>query len=159
MRLGHDRDSIPTTIHVDEVGEWSFGEEADIFLEQDPEGYCRAFKLELGKTDYILVRETVSGTTFSSTAEDLTAKFLAHIKTCCERDVFHAPIESATITIPVSFTPAQIKSLERAATAAGFSSVSFLLEPEAAGVAFLRDNPTQAFQKPLFSTGAEELLI
>ena len=143
VRLGRDRDSIPTTVHVDEVGAFLFGEDADDQIEMDTEGYCRAFKLHLGEKEAVLPRLGI-------TAESLTARFLQHIKDECEQSVFHGdPVSSATITIPVSFSPARKASLKRAAETAGFAKVSFLPEPEAAGVAFLRDNPQDKFSRAL----------
>ena len=56
VRLGRDRDSIPTTIHEDESGAVLFGEDADDQIVTDPEGYCRAFKLHLGESDSALPR-------------------------------------------------------------------------------------------------------
>ena len=139
------RASIPTTVHVDEFGAFLFGDDADDQIEMDPEGYCRAFKLHLGEEDPVLFRA-------DETAESLAAHFLRHVKEECEQSVpvFHGePVTSATITIPVAFSPARKASLKRAAEAAGFSSVSFLPEPEAAGTAFLRDNPADKFSRAL----------
>lgn len=141
IRLGRDRDSIPTTVHVDESGAFLFGEDADDMIEIDPEGYVRAFKVELGSKEPI-ARE-------GQTAEMLTTRFLAHVKDECEKTVFHDSVATATITIPVSFSPARRAALERAATTAGFSDVTFLPEPEAAGTAFLRDNPSESFSRAL----------
>lgn len=143
IRLGRDRDSIPTTVHVDESGDCLFGEDADDQIETDPEGYVRAFKLHLGEKESVLLRS-------DETSEALTAKFLRHIKNECEQSVFHGEkVTSATITIPVSFAPARRASLKKAAEAAGFSSVSFMPEPEAAGTAFLRENPADKFSRAL----------
>jgi len=143
IRLGRDRDSIPTTVHVDESGDCLFGEDADDQIETDPEGYVRAFKLHLGEKESVLLRS-------DETSEALTAKFLRHIKNECEQSVFHGEkVTSATITIPVSFAPARRASLRKAAEAAGFSSVSFMPEPEAAGTAFLRENPADKFSRAL----------
>ena len=143
VRLGRDRDSIPTTVQVDENGEFLFGEDADDQIEMDPEGYCRAFKLHLGEKEAVLPRLGI-------TAEALTARFLQHIKVECEQSVFHGDqVTSATITIPVSFSPARKSSLKRAAEKAGFAKVSFLPEPEVAGIAFLRDNPQDKFSRAL----------
>ena len=139
------RASIPTTVHVDEFGAFLFGDDADDQIEMDPEGYCRAFKLHLGEEDPVLFSA-------DETAESLAAHFLRHVKEECEQSVpvFHGePVTSATITIPVAFSPARKASLKRAAEAAGFSSVSFLAEPEAAGTAFLRDNPADKFSRAL----------
>lgn len=142
-RLGRDRDSIPTTVHVDEAGAFLFGEDADDQIETDPEGYCRAFKLHLGEKEPVLPRA-------GETAESLSIRFLRHVKEECEQSVFHGgTVDAATITIPVSFAPARKASLKRAAVAAGFSDISFLPEPEAAGIAFLRDNPSETFSKAL----------
>lgn len=143
VRLGRDRDSIPTTVHVDEAGAFLFGEDADDQIEADPEGYCRAFKLHLGESDSIIPR-------VEATAEELTRRFLRHVKEECEQNVFHGePIDTATITVPVSFSPARMASLKQAAETGGFSKVSFLPEPEAAGTAFLRDNPADKFSRAL----------
>ena len=143
VRLGRDRDSIPTTVHVDESGAFLFGEDADDQIETDPEGYCRAFKLLLGERDPVLLRA-------DETAESLAARFLRHVKEECEQSVFHGEaVTEATITIPVSFAPARKVALKHAAEAAGFTSVSFLPEPEAAGTAFLQDNPADKFARAL----------
>ncbi|MBQ9727727.1 MAG: Hsp70 family protein [Kiritimatiellae bacterium] len=143
VRLGRDRDSIPTTVHVDEAAHYLFGEDADDQIETDPEGYCRAFKLHLGESESVLPRA-------NATAESLTEKFLRQLKIECEQRVFHGEaVTSATVTIPVSFAPARKMSLKNAAERAGFASVSFMPEPEAAGVAFLRDNPTDRFSRAL----------
>lgn len=141
VRLGRDRDSIPTTVYVDNSGSLLFGDDADDMIETDPEGYVRAFKLELGNNEP-LVRGNLS-------AEKLAAEFLKHIKRECEQSVFHGKVEGATITTPVSFSPARKAALKRAAQVAGFSSVAFLSEPEAAGTAFLRDNPNEKFSRAL----------
>lgn len=144
VRLGRDRDSIPTTIHIDENGGSLFGEDADDQIEMDPDGYGRAFKIHLGENDPFVPSRS------NETAESIAARFLHHIKEECEKSVFHGdPVTSATITIPVSFAPARKASLKRAAEAAGFSSVSFMPEPEAAGTAFLRDNPSDKFSRAL----------
>ena len=91
VRLGHDRDSIPTTVHVDENGEFLFGEDADRQFEKDPEGYCRAFKLHLGENDPMLLRS-------EETAESLAARFLRCIREECEKSVFHGEsVTSATV--------------------------------------------------------------
>ena len=109
----------------------------------DPEGYCRAFKLHLGEKEPVLPRS-------DETAESLAARFLRHVKEECEQSVFHGEaVTTATITVPVSFAPARKASLKRAAETAGFSSVFFLPEPEAAGTAFLRDNPADKFSRAL----------
>ena len=143
VRLGRDRDSIPTTVHQDENGELLFGEDADDLIETDPEGYCRAFKRHLGEIDSLLTRK-------EATAEFLTKRFLAHIKAECEQNVFHGEcIDAATITVPVSFSPSRKAALKRAAEAAGFAAVTLMPEPEAAGIAFMRDNPSESFSRAL----------
>ncbi len=146
VNLGRKGDPpIPTTIYVDESGEFLYGEEANDQIETDPEGYCRAFKLHLGETEPVLSRA-------GETAESLATRFLRHIKEQCEQTVpafYGETIDTATITIPVKFSPARKESLKRAAEAAGFASVSFVPEPEAAGTAFLRDNPTDKFSRAL----------
>ena len=137
VRLGRDRDSIPTTVHIDESGAFLFGEDADDQIEMDPEGYCRAFKLHLGERDSVSPRS-------DETAESLAAHFLRHVKDECEKLVFHGEaVTSATIS------PARKASLKRAAEAAGFTAISFLPEPEAAGTAFMRDNPADKFSRAL----------
>lgn len=143
VRLGRDKDSIPTTAHIDESGQILFGEDADDQIEIDSEGYCRAFKLCLGENEPLTPR-------CKETAESLAARFLEHVKKECEQSVFHGEtVGSATITVPVSFSPARKASLKRAAQKAGFSSVTFLPEPEAAGTAFLHDNPADRFSRAL----------
>lgn len=142
VRLGLGRDFIPTTLHVDKAGAFLFGEQADEQIERDPDGYCRGFKLHLGEAAPCLKRT-------GETAEELAARFLRFIKEKCEQKVFHAEVVTATITIPVKFSPARKEALRRAAEAAGFATVSFVHEPEAAGMAFLRDNPADKFSRAL----------
>ena len=80
------------------------------------------------------------------TALQLTSAFLRHVKRLCEERACFSSVNSAVITRPVDFSPAQLSELRMAAEQAGFSEVAFVTEPEAAGYAFCALSPEQAFR-------------
>lgn len=135
VRLGRNMDKMPTSIYVEETGDWLFGDDADDYMSISPARYRRDFKLELGKNTPYLVAK-VNGKVQKFTARDLTAKFLGNIRKKCEETVFHAPVTSCTVTHPVAFSIAQCNELTEAAKEAGFKEVQLLPEPEAAGYAY-----------------------
>lgn len=153
--LGRDmsKTDIPTTCHVSRSGKWTFGEDADDLAVIDPEGYARAFKLTLGSNDPVLMRE-VEGRSESWRAGDCATNFLGFIRERCEKRLGvimqdDCSIDAATIAIPVCFSPARIAEIHQSAIDAGFKSVEFVSEPEAAACAFLRSHPDANFQQAL----------
>lgn len=143
-RLGRGNDSIPTTVHVNSNGKFSFGDDADDLCEYDLSGYAKAFKLWLGGNRTL--KRDDSEKEYS--AVELTMEFLKHIREKCEQESLqgHYHLDRAVITIPVSFSPARKADLKRAAQKAGFQEVILVPEPEAAGKAFCTLCPEEAFK-------------
>ena len=147
VRLGREKDAIPSTVYVHENGSLAFGDEAEDMAEFDASRYCRGFKLDLG-TDVPCLMASVQNGVATYTALELTTAFLKHVRTECEQKLFMGKeeIKKAQITMPVAFGEAQKEDLCEAAHKAGFEEVTLILEPEAAGTAFCRMAPEQAFQ-------------
>ena len=154
LKLGREGNSaIPTAIHIDSSGAFSFGDDAEDLFATDPEGYCRAFKLELGEdANPALSRVLSNGYTKCFTAEDLTGFFLAYIKKRVMGEVASLNnLSSCTITVPVTGGEgtAWRAALKRAAIFAGFTKIDFLTEPVAAGRAYLRDEQGVSFSRAM----------
>ena len=147
VRLGREKDAIPSTVFVAEHGSCLFGDEADDMAEHEASRYCRGFKLGLGE-DIPFMMAMVDGVPVAKTALELTAAFLEHVRIECEQKLFMGKeeIRKAQITVPVAFGEAQKEDLRTAAQKAGFEEVTLVLEPEAAGTAFCRMAPDRAFQ-------------
>lgn len=149
IKLGRSTSKIPTSIFIEENGTFLFGEAADDQMEFGPERHKNNFKLDLGKTTPIHFVK-IKGVNKRFTARELTAEFLKYIKNRCEEEVFMGgKISSATITVPVSFSPAQKEDLLKAAQDAGFIDINILKEPEAAGIAFAKEKQTDSFNSML----------
>lgn len=147
LRLGRGNDYLPTTIFVDKDGNVNFADEADDLLEGTDGCYLRGFKMNLGSPTPLHVY-LKGGQPRMLTAKELVKDYLHYIRTQVEELVYHGqPITTATITRPVKFSPAQCEELRQAALEAGFNSVTFTTEPEAAGLAFCRLNAAQAFKR------------
>lgn len=154
LKLGREGNSaIPTAIHLDSSGAFSFGDDAEDMFATDPEGYCRAFKLELGEdANPALSRVLSNGCTKCFTAENLTGFFLEYIRKRIMGEVASLNnLSSCTITVPVTGGEgtAWRAALKRAAIFAGFTDVDFLAEPIAAGRAYLRDEQVQNFSRAM----------
>ena len=146
VRLGRGIDKIPTTVYINEDGIFLFGEDADDKMLFDSGRYARDFKLKLG-TDIPVVSTKINGQKQCFSARELTSKFLEYIKNRCEQEVYLGEkVSGAVITVPVAFSPAQKIDLEKAAKDAGYSEVTLLPEPEAAGFAFAQYNPAAKFK-------------
>ena len=143
VRLGRGHDDMPTTVYVSPNGDMQFGEDADDMSEINPEGYCRGFKMKLGRSVPVLV---CGQSRKKYTAYDLTRYFLEYIRKQVENEVFMGNrVTKAVITRPVMFSPVQCDELTRAAYDAGFADVKLVTEPEAAGYAFCTLSPSEAF--------------
>lgn len=145
IQLGNGRNFIPTTVYVEEGGTMRFGEEADDQASLNPMRYCRGFKMKIGSSNPVMMVMERGHRVFY-TARQLTVAFLKHVKHLCEEQAVMQTVQEAVITRPVNFTPAQVEELRSAAEAAGFHKVTFVTEPEAAGYAFCRLIPSEAFQ-------------
>lgn len=145
INLGDEHNYIPTTVFLPKNGHMVFGAEADDLAAEAPERYARGFKMKLGSNSPALFCFS-DGKPCSFTARQLTAAFLRHVRDLCEERACFGSVDSAVITRPVDFTPAQVEDLRQAAEEAGFREVNFVTEPEAAGYAFCRLSPDQAFR-------------
>ena len=145
INLGEEHNYIPTSVFLRRDGQMCFGDEADERAADAPERYARGFKMKLG-SDFPVLYCFNEGKPTGYTAEQLTSAFLRHVRQLCEERACFCTVKSAVITRPVDFSPAQVEELRRAARQAGFSVVTFVTEPEAAGYAFCVLSPEQAFQ-------------
>ena len=146
LRLGRGCDYLPTSVYIDTTGQLFFGDEADDMLEDYTGRYLRGFKMQLGSPAPLHVYLD-NGRPRMLTAKDLVQKYLQFIRCRVQELVYHGePVTAATITRPVGFSPAQCEELKQAAHDAGFGTVEFSTEPEAAGLAFCRLNAAQAFK-------------
>lgn len=137
LNLGREQDSIPTSAFYSENGTWEIGDEAedhasDVAL---ADRYTNAFKLKLGAQSPIVAIFDAQGYSAYS-AREITAQFLAQLRKQCK--VGENPASCAVVTYPVDFSPAQVEDLKWAATHAGFSDVTLVHEPVAAGLAYCR---------------------
>lgn len=135
QRLGRGRDELPTAMFTTSSGELLYGDEAEDEGESDQVNLMRRFKMKLGHPGPAIVGRR------KATAEELAADFLGHLKKRLETEVLHEQLQRAVLTVPAMFGPAQRKSLMNAANAAGFTNVTLLDEPTAAGLAYCDHNP------------------
>lgn len=135
QRLGRGRDELPTAMFTTSSGELLFGDEAEDEGESDQVNLMRRFKMKLGHPGPAIVGRR------KATAEELATDFLRYLKKRLEAEVLHEQVQRAVLTVPAMFGPAQRKSLMNAANAAGFSDVTLLDEPTAAGLAYCDHNP------------------
>jgi actin-like ATPase involved in cell morphogenesis len=112
-----------------------FGDEAEDEGESDQVNLMRRFKMKLGHPGPAIVGRR------KATGEELAADFLRYLKMRLESEVLHEQVQRAVLTVPAMFGPAQRKSLMNAANTAGFSDVTLLDEPTAAGLAYCDHNP------------------
>ena len=145
INLGEEHNYIPTSVFLHRDGQMCFGDEADEHASDAPERYARGFKMKLGSSSPALFFFK-NGKSCIYTALQLTSAFLRHVKRLCEERACFSSVNSAVITRPVDFSPAQLSELRMAAEQAGFSDVAFVTEPEAAGYAFCALSPEQAFR-------------
>lgn len=148
IHLGRGREDVPSSVYALGNEGFLFGDEADDMLVDSPERYCRAFKMKLGSNDPQILYVGDNDEIVSYTAHELTAAFLRHILTECER-MLGCRIRRAVITRPVCFEPGQQEKLKQAACEAGLSEVEFITEPEAAARMFCFHYPDKAFKHAL----------
>lgn len=135
QQLGRGRFELPTAMFTTSSGEPLFGDEAEDEGESDQVNLMRRFKMKLGQPGPAIVGRR------KANAEELATDFLHYLKKRLESEVLHEQIQRAVLTVPAMFGPAQRKSLMNAANAAGFSDVTLLDEPTAAGLAYCDHNP------------------
>lgn len=137
--LGRGGRQVPTTAFLSKTGEWLFGDDADDYAcdKNLAVRYGSNFKFALGSSSPVI--QIIDRTAILEyTAQQVTARYLAYIRKKFEQELCAdgQRVTKATITHPVDFTPAQLNDLRKAATEAGFSRVTLLQEPEAAGIAY-----------------------
>jgi actin-like ATPase involved in cell morphogenesis len=141
IRLGRGGDAIPTTIHVDKNGEFSFGEDADDLRATDYAGWKGRIKRDLGRGTSVVLNGQ------SYRVADLIARFLAYVLRRVEEECFlvkvdqsyHGKVDHAVVTVPALYGPAERDELKQAIKQGGFTSFELLEEPVAAGCAFLAE--------------------
>lgn len=145
--LGRERNNLPTSAFISESGIWEFGDDADDYACDAAlaDRYISGFKLKLGSTTPALQVFGEQGFQAFS-AQRISSLFFAHVREKCTKEVFNGrAVSRAVITHPVKFSPAQLHDLRNAAEQAGFSDVTLMREPEAAGLAFCRLCPQDLF--------------
>ena len=143
LKLGRETFHLPSTVYIDDKGQYYFGDDADDMIEEETGCYMRGFKMKLGSATSVYWMSNRS-----ILARDLVREYLKYIRRQVEKLVFHGErITKATITRPVKFSPAQCQELEQAAKDAGFQKIEFITEPEAAGLAYCRMSSSQAFAR------------
>lgn len=156
LPIGRSGNAIPTIVHLDEDGSFSYGDDANDKLLTDAAGICEKFKLALGTTSPVLVRELKDGSGRSFNATTITEYFLTHVLKLAKKALTkYVPskigqdfISEFVFTHPVSgnegtawhrdFYDAVTKALEKARFS---GKVSFLPESIAAGKAYLNVKP------------------
>jgi actin-like ATPase involved in cell morphogenesis len=133
IRLGRSGDAIPTTIHVDKKGEFSFGDDADDFRAIDHAGWKGRIKRDLGRGTSVVLNGQ------SYRVADLIARFLEYVLKRVEEESFHGKVDHTVVTVPALYGPAEREELKQAIKQAGFTSFELLEEPVAAGCAFLAE--------------------
>ena len=145
IRLGRGTDEMPTIVHVDTRGNYTFGEDAEDQRVREPAGYFRRIKRELERP---VTRRLPTGHLLTSTG--LIARFLENVRLRVENEALHGPVGHTVLTVPALYGPAARANLHTAASNAGFSDFVLLEEPSAGGFAFLHDFPT-SIQKGNFA--------
>ncbi len=138
FRLGRYESSIPSTAFICEDGQLVFGEDADEMGLENPDSYCRAFKLHLGSDKCLLGKFK---------ACDLLREFLKKILDRVKEDENQGALEitGAVLTCPSRFGAAQRAEMSAAALSAGFPRVMIVPEVEAAGAAYCCYSGAKAF--------------
>ena len=135
IRLGRGTDEMPTTVHVDRTGNYTFGEDAEDQRVCEPGGYFPRIKRELERpTTHTLPTGQIA------TSIDLIASFLGNVRIRIEE--LHGSVGHTVITIPALYLAAARADLKAAAVRAGFEDFVLLEEPIAGGSAFLYDAAT-----------------
>ena len=136
IRLGRGTDAIPTTVHVDKKGGFTFGEDAEDQRICEPSGYFPRIKRDLARP---VTRTLPNGRPATST--ELISRFLRHVRERIETEALHGPLGHTVITVPALYGPAARAELKAAAGNAGFDDFALLEEPISGGSSFLYAHP------------------
>jgi molecular chaperone DnaK (HSP70) len=129
--------SFPSSAYLTEGGEILVGQAAENNRMRDIRRYRREFKRVLGIKEPYLIGER------SFLPQDLVADMLRKLKTEAEKMVAalgQGAIENAVITVPATYQQYKRNLMQKAAEAAGFSSVKLLEEPVAAAIYYTHQN-------------------
>jgi molecular chaperone DnaK len=110
--------------------EWIFGFDALNYSKIRPEDTIRSFKRHMGNKD-----KTFFVGSKALTAEDLSGKLLAYIKSEAEKEIGLA-VRDVVITVPAWFNDSERKSTITAGQKAGLNILRIINEPTAAAIAF-----------------------
>lgn len=135
IRLGRESDQVPTALHVSAEGVIKMGDDAVDLLASSPSGYVPRIKQKLGLPD----RKTKPIWGREYTMIDLAGKFLRFLRDEAIAQKIRSNIEAAVVTVPALYSDQQRDAIREAALQAGFEHVELLAEPQAAGLAFLRE--------------------
>lgn len=129
--------SFPSSVYLTKGGEVLVGQAAENNRMQDIRRYRREFKRVLGMKEPYQIEER------SFLPQDLAADMLRKLKTEAEKIVAalgQGSIENAVITVPATYQQYKCNLMQKAAEAAGFSSVKLLEEPIAAAIYYTYQN-------------------
>jgi TPR repeat protein len=134
VRLGNGRDFIPTTVHIDSKGQFSFGEDADDQRATDSGGYLRRIKRYLGMNH----PHVLNGNKLMTV--EIIARFLKEIIEKAENEALYAKVDHLVVTVPAAYGPTKRADLEAAIKLTGIQDFELLDEPVSAALAWLKIN-------------------
>ena len=139
---------IGSSVLFDSDGNFYYGQEADESLTLAKiRMYNRGFKNKLGRKSPIIIANQEDNLSEYS-AQDITCKFLSSIKGEFEKNGFPLKdLNTAMITVPANFSPAQIFEFKKAAELAGFSETHIISEAEAIGYCVAAEAPLETKEK------------
>ena len=129
-------------------GRFLYGKDADENLTLGQmRMYNRGFKNKLGRKSSIIIANHEDNL-FEYSAQDITCKFLSSIRAVFEKNGFPLrDLNTAMITVPANFSPAQIFEFKKAAELAGFSETHIISEAEAIGYCVTAETPLETKEK------------
>ncbi len=119
--------AMPSSVVLTSEGNLAVGQVAENAKYLTPDHYRREFKRDLARREPIPLGDR------EFFAEELVTAILRTLRLEAEESV-HAPVSSATITVPATYASARRSEMASAALAAGFSHVELLDEPVAAAI-------------------------
>lgn len=139
---------IGSSVLFDSDGNFHYGKSADESLTLAKiRTYNQGFKNKLGRKSPIIIANQEDNLSEYS-ALDITCKFLSSIKGEFEKNGFPLKdLNTAMITVPANFSPAQIFEFKKAAELAGFSETHIISEAEAIGYCVTAEAPLETKEK------------
>ncbi|MGL4942888.1 MAG: peptidylprolyl isomerase [Thermoguttaceae bacterium] len=132
-----ERQAMPSVFYVPKEGGGAIlvGDDAEGMLEEDPEGYVVALKMEIHKPG---TKRLGAGRKIDRV--ELASHLFRHIKAFLEKNephFYHSNIDTCTLTVPVDFSDSQRNAIRKAAELGGFTNIDIIEEPVAAAQAWL----------------------